>query len=209
MCYFCTGTFINKSSVIYDEACELFETLDDSVILVKRYFGEILMSSNLELDDDPWTGFFTTLVQFAAMHKAASKELVDLDRRRKQQAERDAATEDRKKKQAAAAAAAFRSKKKQNGVDDATHPHHDAELGPDDDQESDVSPSSPPLPASSSGDSDDGDIDTARHVARRPPTTPRTPPSSSKSANLNIREIFNERMLALHAGQDSDSEEEW
>jgi hypothetical protein len=84
------GDFINKSSIILDEVCELCENLDDSIILLKRYFGEILMANNFEIDDDPWSGFFTTLVDFATMHKHASKELIDLEKKRKQQECREA-----------------------------------------------------------------------------------------------------------------------
>ena len=71
------------------------ESLDDSIVLLKRYFGEILMSTSFEIEEDSWSGFFATFVNFATMHKAAMKELVDFDKKKKQQDARIAAMSDR------------------------------------------------------------------------------------------------------------------
>lgn len=91
------GEFVDQSSVVLDEARESFETVDASVLSLKRSFGEVLMTNNLENSEDPWSSFFSTIVSFACMHRVAKKELLEFDRKLKAQKVREAKSSERKK----------------------------------------------------------------------------------------------------------------
>ena len=192
--FFVSDAFINKSSVLYDEACERFDILDGSILKLKRHFGEILMANNFEIDDDPWSSFFSTLVQFALMHKTASIELINFERRRLQQASRDASMEERKKQQEA--------KRKKEQINDTTNCHDDDENG------GGVSTFSTP-PSRKRLPSDELRVTSLPRRTMGSPRSPMTPSGDRKIAKVNICDLFKERMLALNGAEESDSDDEW
>jgi len=193
--------FINKSSVIYDEVCEFFESLDDTIIKLKRHFGEILMANNFEIDDDPWSSFFSTMVSFATMHKTAIRELVDMAKRLQQQKAREASQEERKRKQLAAAASL-----KNKGANGGSQVDDNA----DDEATSSMYLTPPRMRTLSDELCLSTNVSSRRSIGSQSTRSPSTPINRKNIQKVNICEVFKERMLALNGSEEpSDSDEEW
>jgi len=189
------GNFVNNSSIIYDEVCELFETLDDTIILLKRYFGEILLTNNFEVEDDPWSSFFCTFINFASMHKTARQDLVKFEKTRLQQVIRNAARRDKEQQKQQQATSSSHTSSVNDGDSKSSPPVSSITTRP-----RPLSIGSPRSRSNSNLSCPDTSSPSAGSATRSP----------NKQGQIDICAVFKERMRALNGeGELSDSDEEW